>query len=111
MHFHMILLYCVLKETKPTLAEGLNETHWLFDLSGLVEWEEFSSVFKRWVTATDNDKMSMRDSTQTADYEKSQRKKAAWNVISGGTSSMDFDTGDDGQKVLSPSKVVFRKHF
>lgn len=60
--------------------------------------------------ATDNDKMSMRDSTQMADYEGSQRKKAVWNVISGGTNSMDFDN-DDRQKALSPSKVVFRKGF
>lgn len=71
---------------------------------------DFSSVFRRWVITTDNDKMSMRDSTQTVDYEWSQRKKADWNVISGGTNSMDFDI-DDKREALSPSEVFFRKGF
>ncbi len=63
------------------------------------------------MTATDNDKMSMRELTQTADYDKRQRKKEERNVITGGMSCMDFDTGDDRCKVLSSSKVVFGKDY
>lgn len=54
-----------------------------------------------WVITTHNDKMKMRDSTQTVDYEQSQRKKAEWNVISGGTNGMNFDTDDGAEDALA----------